>query len=236
MTSISLLLAPWHLLASHLFSLLLIWHSQGRWWMCVWKPVDKRLFHVSLCAIVMQKPPHGLKLYSEKHEEMVVSAGVCVQLSTGKMYWYNVLQYISLHEGNNKLASHWIHQSSDQMPSSCSRVPFDLYTSSLSFPSPPFSLVLLSRHGRSQVIWSHITCQRACELSLFMHWLQWESSLGAPRASRRGQGRSQRSWFQSYQLPWLRPEPRDFWNAFQESYRAHVCLWVYNVLYVRNVS
>lgn len=71
------------------------------------------------------------------------------------------------------------------MPSSCSRVPFDLYTSSLSFPSPPFSLVLLSRHGRSQVIWSHITCQRACELSLFMNWLQWESSLGAPRAEDR---------------------------------------------------
>lgn len=42
MTSISLLLAPWHLLASHLFGLLLIWHSLGRWWMHIQKPADKR--------------------------------------------------------------------------------------------------------------------------------------------------------------------------------------------------
>lgn len=36
----------------------------------------------------------ALSYIQEKHEEMVVSARVCVQLSTGKMYWYNVLQFI----------------------------------------------------------------------------------------------------------------------------------------------
>lgn len=38
----SLLLASWHLQAGHLFSLLLIWHSLGRWWMHTEKPADTR--------------------------------------------------------------------------------------------------------------------------------------------------------------------------------------------------
>lgn len=69
----------------------------------------------------------------------------------------DIMHFISLHKENN-LESHWIQQSSDQVPLSCSRDPFDLYSSSFSFPSPPVSLVLLSRHGRSQVhLWSDHT-------------------------------------------------------------------------------
>lgn len=50
------------------------------------------MFH---CALSLCKNPFmALSYIQEKHEEMGVSARVCVQLSTGKMYWYNVLQFI----------------------------------------------------------------------------------------------------------------------------------------------
>ncbi len=55
-----------------------------------------------------------------------------------------------MHERNNNLASYWIQQASDQMTSSCSSFLWSLHhPSSFSFPSPCFSLVFFSCHGRS---------------------------------------------------------------------------------------
>lgn len=158
MTSISFLLAPWHLLASHLFSLLLMWHSQGRWWMYVWKPVDKRLLCVSLCAIIMQNPLMAWSYIEEKPSHWDACKDIWAQRGIHWEFVYccllgkhiDIMYFITLHK-EHKLESHWIQQSSDQVPLSCSRDPFDLYSSPFSFPSPPVRLVLLSRHGRSQV-------------------------------------------------------------------------------------
>lgn len=104
------------------------------------------------------KPPHGLKLYWEKSSHSIACKVICAQRENHWEFVYSrllgkhidIMYFLTLHKENNP-ESQWIQQSSDQMPLSCSRDPFDLYNTPFSFASPPVSLVVLSRHGRSQV-------------------------------------------------------------------------------------
>lgn len=151
MTSIFPRLLPRHLLASHLFNILLIWHSPPRWWMCVLTDAWRESLW---CSIVMQKTSHGLshiqteggdkthwKPLTGRREGMFFyfdEWGICAKQSTVKTHWYNVLQCISLHWGNNKMPSRRIVQPSDQKWA----FPFDRLAPSLSARSP------LSCHGQ----------------------------------------------------------------------------------------
>lgn len=167
------------------------------------------------------------------------SAGIYLKRSTSKTCWCNVLQCTSLHWGNNKLPSQWIQAPSDQMPS-------------FRRPAPLWSLhqlFLLSRSSSrprpAQLPWKGHRCAAADLIALYMSrslrnchsWIDCgeNQASGLACARRRAWRRSQRSWFQSYQPAWPRPGGSDLCTALQESHRAHVCLWVHNLLHVRNV-
>lgn len=242
MTSISLLLAPWHLLASHLFSLLLIWHSHGRWWMCVWKPADKRLF--SVCNLYAKKTlPWPLAIFRKiftwswmwRHLSTEREQWRQRGLFCERTCWYNVLYLTTW----GKITTWRLTEFTSLLIRRLrpTAVFFDLHAiSALSlFPlSHPFSLVFLGppwKVAAMEMMWfvrEPVTCHyswvRSSEKQAFgLHMKQEED-----------EGRSQRSRVQSDQLPRLRPQLRDFWTALQEIYGACVCTLY--LLYVSNVS